>query len=104
MTKYFRIGIRLTANERDILEKKAKDLGFSLSEYTRFQLLQNTENSHTNKALEWFNKNYEAVIKLLVKGAGTSIANAQLHASEETYQQMQKQIIEKYKEFGLESE
>ncbi len=104
MTKYSNINVRLTQNEKAMLEEKATSLCMTLSEYVRFKLLDDEDIKCNNEALEWLNKNYKIFFRFLIKGAGISMAHAQLKSPEDMYSIMEKQILKKYKEMNIEME
>ncbi len=107
MTKYFRIGIRLNQKEKSSLEDKASSLCMTLSEYTRFKLMEDEENKlkneniHSTEFLRWIDKHYKELFRFLVKGAGMSMAHTQLNVPEEMHSQFLNGCREKYEELGI---
>ena len=101
MTKYFRMTVRFTQNEKTILEKRASNLGITLSEYARFQLLSDVQKTPNNEALEWLNKNYKEVFRTLLNGSVLNICKTQIDIKDDLFNVLEQKCIETYEELGL---
>ena len=110
MAKYCKLNIRLTTDEKIVLEGKASSLCMTLSEYTRFKLMEDEENKpqnenvHSLEFITWINKHYKELFRFLIKGAGMSMAHTQLNVPEEMHTKLLNGCREKYKELGIPKE
>ena len=99
------IAIRLTESEKEGLERKAKDLGMTLSQYVRYKVLEDDSMQYNEQreqgAMEFLDKHIGKLSRIIIDGYFCTKAMAVNQLNEEEKKIISKSGLKQYKELGI---